>query len=286
MLPILLAATLLTAQAPAAAPPAQAAAAPAPARDESLPPSQQQAKDALEKSPRHGEYVDIKLPSGGTPLRTWIAYPERKDKAGVVILIHDIGGLSDWMRGVADQLAREGFIAVVPDLVSGMGPGGGGTESVASRDDVSKLVRGLTPDEATARLHAVRDYARKIPAANCKTATLGFCWGGVRSFAYAAAQPELDAAVVFYGTSPEAADLAKIKAPVLGHYGGDDARVNVTIAPAEAEMKKLGKTYEPHIYEGAGHGFVRSQEEREGANLKATQAAWPRTLEFLRQHLK
>ena len=289
---VVLATMLLTAPAqapaaaPAASPTAQPAAAPAPARDPNLPPSQQQAKDALEKSPRHGEYVDVKLPSGGTPIRTWIAYPERKDKAGVVILIHDIGGLSDWMRGIADQLAREGFIAVVPDLVSGMGPGGGGTESVAGRDDVAKLVRALTPDEATARLNAVRDHARKIPAANGKTATLGFCWGGVRSFAYAAAQPELDAAVVFYGTSPEAADLAKIKAPVLGHYGGDDARVNVTIAPAEAEMKKLGKTYEPHIYEGAGHGFLRSQEEREGANLKATQAAWPRTLVFLRQHLK
>ena len=288
MLTALLITALLTTPAQAAAP--QAAPAPkpaaAPARDPNLPPSEQQAKAALEKSPRHGEYVDIKLPSGGTPIRAYVVYPERKDKAGVVIVIHEIYGLSDWMRGVADQLARDGFIAIAPDLISGLGPNGGGTDSVPSRDDVVKLVRGITPEDATARLNAVRDYALKIPAANGKFATLGFCWGGGQSFAYAAAQPDLDAAVVFYGTSPEAAALARIKTPVLGHYGGDDARVNATIPPAEAEMKKLGKSYEPHIYEGAGHGFLRAQEDREGANLKATQQAWPRTLAFLRQHLK
>jgi len=263
--------------------PAQAPAAP---RDENLPPSEEQAKAALEQSPRHGEYVDVKLPSGGTPIRTWIVYPERKDKAGVVILIHEIYGLSDWIRGVADQLAREGFITVAPDLISGLAPGGGGTDAAASRDDVVKLVRGLTPEDATARLNAVHDWATKLPASNGKSATIGFCWGGGRSFAYAAAQPELDAAVVFYGVSPETADLAKTQAPVLGHYGGDDARVNATIPPAEAEMKKLGKTYEPHVYEGAGHGFLRAQDGRERANLKATQQAWPRTLAFLRERLK
>ncbi|HWM89332.1 MAG TPA: dienelactone hydrolase family protein, partial [Thermoanaerobaculia bacterium] len=198
----------------------------------------------------------------------------------------DIGGLSDWIRGVGDQLARDGFIAVVPDLVSGKAPNGGGTEAMSSRDEVSKLVRGLTPAEATARLNAVHDYAAKIPASNGKTAVLGFCWGGAQSFSYAAAQPELDASVVFYGPSPEAAEIAKIKAPVLGHYGSDDARVNVTVPPAAAEMKRLGKTFEPHTYEGAGHGFTRSQEGRDGANFKAIQQAWPRTLTFLRKHLK
>lgn len=260
-------------------------AAPAAARDESLPPSEQQAKAALEKSPRHGEWVDIKLPSGGTPIRTWIVYPERKEKAGVVIVIHEIYGVSDWIRGVTDQLARDGFIAVAPDLISGLGPNGGGTDSVASRDDVVKLVRGLTPEAAIAGLNAVRDWAVKLPAANGKSATLGFCWGGARSFSFAAAQPALNAAVVFYGSSPDAAELARIKAPVLGLYGSDDARVNATIPPAEAEMKKHGKSYEPNIYEGAGHGFLRAQEEREGANLRATQKAWPRVLEFLRKHL-
>jgi len=266
-------------------PETQPAAALAP-RDENLPPSEQQAKAALDKSPRHGEYVDIKLPSGGHPVRTWIVYPERKDKAGVVILIHEIFGLSDWLRGTADQLARDGFIAVAPDLISGLGPNGGGTESAASRDDVVALVRAITPDDATAKLNAVRDYAIHLPAANGKSATVGFCWGGGRSFAYATTQPNLNAAVVYYGTPPEIPDLVKIKAPVLGFYGGDDARVTTTVAPAETEMKKLGKSYEPHVFDGAGHGFLRAQEDRQGANLKATQSAWPRMVTFLREQLK
>jgi carboxymethylenebutenolidase len=263
----------------------QTAAAPAPGRDPSIPPPEDSAKAALESSPRHGEFIDVKQPLGGTPIRTWISYPERKDKAGVVIVIQEVFGLTDWLRAVADQLAKEGFIAVAPDMISGMGPGGGGTDSVASRDDAVKLVRGISPEEATKRLNAVRDWAMKLPAANGKTATAGFCWGGTRSFAYAAAQAGLDAAVVYYGTSPESPELATIKAPVVGFYGGDDARVDATVPPAEAEMKRLGKTYEPHIYDGAGHGFLRDQAGRDGANLKASKEAWPRTVGFLRERL-
>jgi carboxymethylenebutenolidase len=254
--------------------------------DASLPPSADDAKAALEKSPRHGEYIDVKLPGATVPIKTWISYPERKDKAGVVIVIMEVYGLTDWIRGVADQLAKEGFIAVAPDMISGLGPGGGGTESVASRDDVVGLVRGISPEDAMKRLNAVRDWAIKLPAANGKSATVGFCWGGARSFAFAGAQPDLNGAVVYYGSSPDAPVLATIKAPVQGHYGGDDARVNATIAPAEAEMKKLGKIYEPHIYEGAGHGFLRDQNARDGANMKATREAWPLTVKFLNERLR
>ncbi len=159
-----------------------------PVRNDSLPPAEDSAKAALEKSPRHGEYVDVKQTSGGVPIRTWISYPERKDRAGVVIVIQEVFGLTDWLRGVADQLAKEGFIAVAPDLVSGLGPNGGGTDSVGSRDDVVKLVHGITPEDANTRLNAVRDWAVKLPAGNGKVATIGFCWGGARSFAYAAAR--------------------------------------------------------------------------------------------------
>lgn len=255
------------------------------AQDQALPAGEDQAKAALEKSPRHGEFVDIKLPGSETAIRTWVVYPERKDRAPVVIVIHEIYGLTDWIRGVADQLAKEGFIAVAPDLISGMGPGGGGTDSAKSRDDVVRLIRGLKQEETIARLNAVRTYAIKLPSATAKTATLGFCWGGSNSFAYAAAQPDLNAAIVFYGTSPDSAALNKIKAPVLGNYGGDDARVNTTIEPASVEMKRLGKVYEYEIYDGAGHGFLRQQTGREGANMKATQKAWARTLGFLRKYL-
>ena len=266
------------------------AADPAPVRAEVPieipPPPDSLAKAALETSPRHGEFVDIELPGSKTKIRTFVVYPERKDKAGVVIVIQEIFGLTDWLRGVADRLAGDGFIAVAPDLISGMGPGGGGTDSVASRDEVVKLTRALTPEETANRLNAVRAYAAKIPAANGKLATLGFCWGGARSFEYAASATPPNAAVVFYGTSPDSATLPKVKAPVLGLYGGDDARVNATIEPAKAELAKLKRSYEPHIFPGAGHGFLRAQGGREGANLAASQQSWPLTVKFLRKHLE
>jgi len=248
-------------------------------------PGEDGAKAALERSPRHGEWAAVPGP-GGQALRTWVVHPERKDKAPVVVVIHEIFGLSDWIRAIADRLAADGFIAVAPDLVSGKGEGGGGTESAKSRDDVVKLIRSLTPEEADERVDAVRAWALRLPSANGKSATLGFCWGGARSFACATRQPDLGAAVVYYGTSPsDPAALARVKAPVLGLYGGDDARVDATIAPAEAEMKRLGRTYEVVVYEGAGHGFLRAQDGRDGANLRAAEAAWPRTLAFLRRQL-
>ncbi len=262
--------------------PTSAAAEP---RDEALPPSEAQARAALEKSPRHGELVDVPMASGA-PVKTWIVYPELKDKAGVVIVIHEIFGLSDWIRGVADQLAREGFIAVAPDLLSGHGPGGGGTDAAGGRDDVVKLIRELKPEEVRSRLDAVRAWAIHLPAANGKSGTVGFCWGGTNSFLYATEQPALDAAVVYYGTSPETNLLAAIHAPVLGLYGGDDARVVATIAPAQEEMKKLGKSFDPHVFDGAGHGFLRAQGDRNGANRKATGEAWPLTVTFLKERLR
>jgi carboxymethylenebutenolidase len=274
-------ATPATVSAPAPPPPI-----PLPPRDPALPPAEEQAKESLSASPRHGEWADVRVPGLATPIRTFVVYPERKDKAGVVLVIHEVYGLTDWIRGVADQLAREGFIAVAPDLVSGLGPNGGGTDSVPTRDDVVKLVRALTPEEATRRLDAVRQWALTLPAANGKSGTIGFCWGGARSFAYATTQPGLDAAVVYYGTSPEAADLLRIKAPVQGHYGGDDARVNATVPPAQAEMTRLGKAYDAYTYEGAGHGFLRAQTGRGGANYKATQQAWPRTIALLKGRLR
>ena len=267
--------------------PGQAAATAAPGRtgSDALPAGEEQAKAALDKSPRHGEWADVPVPGGGT-IRSWVVYPERKDKAPVVIVIQEIFGLTDWIRAVADQLARDGFIAIAPDLLTGKGPQGGNTDAFASRDDVVAAVRGLTPDEVTSRLNAVRAYAVKLPAASGRSATVGFCWGGSTSFRYASVQPALDAAVVYYGGSPDASALASIGAPVLGLYGADDARVNATIEPAAAEMKKLGKTYETEIYPGAGHGFLRAQSGRDGANMKATEQAWPRMLAFLRQHTR
>ena len=260
------------------------AAAGSPPADK-LPAAEETAKERLNTTPRHGEFVDVPY-ADGVPIRTWVVYPERKGKAGVVIVIHEIFGLSDWIRSVTDQLAAEGFIAVAPDLISGLGPGGGGTDSVATRDDVVKLVRGLTPQETAARVGAVRAWAIALPAANKKFATIGYCWGGSRSFEAAASDPAPSAAVVFYGSSPDSATLAVVKAPVQGHYGGDDARVNATIEPARAQLKRLGKPFETFVYDGAGHGFLRQQSGREGKNLEATRGAWPRVTKFLKRHLE
>lgn len=249
-----------------------------------LPASDSLSLERLNASPRHGEFVDV--PYGAAKIRTWVVYPERKDKAGVVLVIQEIFGLTNWLRGVADQLAADGFIGVAPDLLSGLGPGGGGTDSVATRDEAVRLTRSLSPEEARARLDAVRAWAAKLPASSGKAATMGFCWGGSRSFEYAAADPPPQAAVVFYGSSPDSATLTRIKAPVLGLYGGDDARVNATIEPAKAALSKMKASYEPLIFDGAGHGFLRQQEGREGANRAASEKGWPRAIAFLRTHLK
>jgi carboxymethylenebutenolidase len=253
-----------------------------PARNDLLPPGEENARAVLDHSPRHGEWIDVSY--DGRAIRSWIVYPERKDKAPVVIIIHEIFGLSDWIRSIADQFAKEGFIAIAPDLISGFGPNGGGSESVSSRDSVVLLIRNLSPEETYKRLNAVRSYLLKIPSANGKYATVGFCWGGGRSFGYACVQSDVSAAIVYYGTAPDAKELATLNAPVLGLYGGDDARVGATIEPASVEIKKLGKIYEHESYEGAGHGFLRAQSDRNGANLRATEKAWPRMLEFLRKY--
>ena len=251
-----------------------------------LPPTESTAPERLNNSPRHGEWVDIALSGSDTPVSTWVVYPERAGPAPIVLVIHEIFGLTDWVRGVADQFAAEGFIAVAPDLLSGMGPDGGGTASLGERDNVVATIRTLEPNERALRLDAVRAYALEIPSGSGRVGSVGFCWGGTSSFAYAASQPGLDAAVVFYGTSPEEPDdFGRITAPVLGLYGEDDERVNSTIPRAEAAMAD-GQSFEPHIYPGAGHGFLRAQDDREGANLRAAEQAWPETLSFFREHLE
>ena len=237
----------------------------------------------LNASPRHGEWVRLAAGDGDS-LNAWVVYPERRDRAPVVVVIHEIFGLTDWIRGVADQLAAEGYIAIAPDLLSGHGPNGGGSESVDQQGAV-RLIREVTPAEAQRRLMAAGRYAAALPAARDRIASVGFCWGGSTSFALATAWPELRGAVVYYGTSPARAALASVGARVLGLYAGDDERVNATVPDARTEMWALGKPYEVNTYEGAGHGFLRQQDGRDGANLRAARAAWPRTIAFLRDVL-
>jgi carboxymethylenebutenolidase len=249
-----------------------------------LPPMEAAAAEQLTRSPRHGEWVSVEAGAGGK-VNLWVVYPERKDRAPVVLVVHEIFGLTDWARSVTDNLAAEGFIAVAPDFLSGKGPGGAGSASLAV-DQARTLNSALDPGEVYRRLDAAVKYATALPAARAEFGVLGFCWGGGISFGYATRQPALKASVVFYGTSPAKEALAGIQAPVLGLYGGNDARVNATVAPAAEELKRLGKSYETETYEGAGHAFLRQLDGQGGANLKAAQAAWPRTLAFLRKHLE
>ena len=245
--------------------------------------AQEWAKARLEQSPRHLECVKVK--HGNREVQCFIAFPEVKEKATAVVVIHEIFGLTDWVRGVADQLAEAGYIAIAPDLLSGAGPGGGGTSELGTGDAVRKAISSLPPDQITADLNAVVGYVSQLPACNGKVAVGGFCWGGSQSFRFATNNREIKAAFVFYGSGPEnEQDIGRIKCPVYGFYGGNDARVNATIPKSSELMKKAGQTYEPVTYEGAGHGFMRAGEAPDAneANKKARLEGWKRWKELLR----
>jgi carboxymethylenebutenolidase len=244
--------------------------------------AQDWAKDRLEKSPRHQEWV--KLKHGDRTVEAFIVFPEVKEKATSVVVIHEIFGLSDWVRGVADQLAEHGYIAIAPDMLSGMGPKGGGTSDFASGDEARKVFGSLPPDQVTADLNAAVKYVAALPAANGKVTVAGFCWGGGQSFRLATNNKDLKAAMVFYGTGPDKQqDIERINCPVYGFYGGDDARVTATVPRSTELMKAAGKKYEPVTYEGAGHGFMRAGEapDAKEVNKKAREQAWQRWLKLL-----
>lgn len=247
-------------------------------------PAQDWAKARLNKSPRHLE--DVKVKQGNREVNCFVAYPEVKDKATAVIVIHEIFGLTDWVRGVADQLAEAGYVAIAPDLLSGAGPNGGGTAELAANDGVRKAISSLPAAQVTADLNAVADYVKALPACNGKLVVAGFCWGGGEAFRYATNNKELKAAFVFYGMTPsKQEDLAKIQCPVYGFYAGNDARISATIPQTTQLMKAAGKQYEPVTYEGAGHGFMRAGEAPDGSapNEKARTQAWARWREILKK---
>ena len=261
--------------------------------------AQDWARQKLEKSSRHGEWVAIK--HDGRSVDTFVVYPESKAKTPVVLVIHEIFGMSDWVEDLADQVAEAGYIAVAPDLLSGAGPNGGGTKSLPS-NAVGPAIGKLPPDQITADLNAAADYGLRLPASNGKLFVAGFCYGGSQTFRFATNRPDLKAAFVFYGTAPssgqqgqfvpDAAALARIKAPVFGFYAGNDARVDASIAATQEAMKAAGKTYEPVTYEGAGHGFMREGEDpastnpMHAANVKARDEAWTRMKELLAKYSK
>lgn len=238
----------------------------------------------LDKSPRHMEYVKVR--NGNRDINSFIVFPEVKEKAGAVIVIHEIFGLTDWVRLVADRLAEAGYIAIAPDLLSGAGPNGGGTAELGSSDNARKAISELNSNQITSDLTVVGRYVRTLPAANGALSVCGFCWGGGQAFRLATNNKDIQASFVFYGSGPDnAADIARIQCPVYGFYGGNDARVNATIPRSRELMEAARKVYEPVIYDGAGHGFMRAGEAPDAneANKDGRAEAWKRWKELLAQ---
>ena len=238
----------------------------------------QDAKQRLEKSPRHHEWVDVK--NGNRKVACFLVFPEVKDKATAVVVIHENKGLTDWVRGVADQLAEAGYIAIAPDCLSGTGPKGGNTDSFASAGEATKAIGKISqmPDQITGDLNAAADYVLSLKSCNGKLAVAGFCWGGGQTMRFATNRKGLKAACVFYGmTKLDKEAVERIQCPVYGFYGSNDARINESIPDTTALMKAAGKKYEPVIYEGAGHGFMRAGEEMaSGPNREGRNASWER----------
>jgi carboxymethylenebutenolidase len=248
-----------------------------------LPASGAQANARLASSPRRAEWTTVRV--GQDSVRAWVVYPDRRENAPVVVAIHDNQGMSNWIRAVADQLAADGFIAIAPDLLT--------MQDVPRRPDGESELEGVRAsigrvDQATRDrfIQAVGEWGTRQPGASARYGIVGFCWGGSTVFAHAVAAPaSLGAVVVYYGSSPAPEGLSAVRAPILGLYGSDDARVNQTVPPAETALKAAGRTFEAHMFEGAGHGFTRSQDGRDGANLAAVRQAWPMTVDWFRTHL-
>jgi carboxymethylenebutenolidase len=260
------------------------ASASASAQTVGLPAGNAEAQARLAASPRHGEWAMFAVPGYPDSVRAWVVYPERRDRAPVVVVIHEIFGLSPWIRAVTDQLAADGFIAVAPDLLTSKNIPGSPLEP--NPDSARAVIQSLGYDYVHRGIRAAAEYGMRLPAALPRYGVVGFCWGGSRSFQHAVFAPDVGAAVVYYGGSPPNDSLSKVRAPVLGLYGENDARVNATIPPADTAMKRMSKVYEPHIFPGAGHGFLRAQDAPGGANLAATREAWPLTIQWFRRYLK
>lgn len=252
------------------------------ADDFSLPADAEHVAARLASSPRHGEWVMIRTPQGDS-VKSWVVYPQRSDPAPVVIVVHEIFGLSSWVRGVADQLAADGFIAIAPDLLT-MSSAPRTADTVATQDAMA-AIRTVNADQIQRELDAVASYGMSLPSARRRYGIVGFCWGGGISFSHAAHAPSLGASVVYYGVSPSANQLRTIRAPVLGLYGGSDARVAATIPLADSILLPARRTYVHTLYDGAGHGFLRQQTGMNGANMIATRKAWPATIAWFRKYL-
>jgi len=277
--------------------------------DMTIPPSNNNAPARLKASPRHGEWVKVAWePGSKDSLMAWIVYPTTSNaKTPVVVVVHEIFGLSTWVRGVADQVAADGFIAIAPDLVSRVR--GGPTTEELPGDSARKLIGGVNGAERNRGIAAVAKYAMSQPSAAQKYAVIGFCWGGQTVWLHGinGGTTGYSGGVAFYGSAPfngpvpNADSLKKITKPIMLLSGAKDARIGAGMPALDSAMKALEKDYYGMNYPGAVHGFVRAQNDprpgvdstgkslrdpaEEQANLSATKDAWPKTIAFLKRTL-
>lgn len=246
--------------------------------------AQDYAVNQLENSPRHHEWVEVKY--GDRVVHCFVAYPENSEKALTVIVIHENRGLNDWARSFTDQIAEAGYIAIAPDLLSGASDKYEKTKDYPTSDEARSAIYQLDPEQVKNDLNAVQDYAENLKAANGKTVSIGFCWGGSQSFRFATYNNDLEAAFVFYGSAPESqSEIDNIEIPVYGFYGGNDNRINSGIPETEKMMEKAGNTFEYEIYEGAGHAYMRRGDDPngDGPNVEARNQSWERIKKLLKE---
>jgi carboxymethylenebutenolidase len=247
--------------------------------------SQDWARTMVDKSPRKREWVSVK--HDGRSVESAVVHPQSQGKAPAMVVIHEIFGLTDWVENVTDEFAAAGFIAIAPDLLSGMAPNGGRTKDFPPAEGggfgpVGQVIQKLPPDQVTADLNAVVDYCRSLKSCNGKVCVVGFSWGGSQAFRFAANRKDLAGAFVFYGGGPGPEIMPSIQAPVYGFYAGNDARINAGLPQTQEQMKAAGKFYESVIYDGSAHGFMRSGEQPGAteADKKAREAAWAKLKEL------
>jgi carboxymethylenebutenolidase len=246
--------------------------------------AQDWARQAVDKSPRRREWVTVK--HDGRSVESFVAYPQGQEKAPAMVVIHEIFGMTDWVESVADEFAAAGYLAIAPDLLSGMAPNGGRTKDLPA-NGVGQAIGKLPPDQITADLNAVADYCRKLPPSNGKVCVVGFSWGGGQAFRFATNRKDLSLACVFYGNGPAPEAIPNIQAPVYGFYAGTDTRIDGTVPATQEQMKAARKFFEPVTYDGAEHGFMRAgaQPDATEPNKKARAAAWVK-LKALRDKAK
>lgn len=244
--------------------------------------AQEWAQKILNQSPRRRESVTVK--HDGRSIESFVVHPQAQAKAPAMVVIHEIFGFTDWVENVTDEFAGAGYIAIAPDLLSGMAPNGGGTKDFPANKGggfggpAVQAVLKLPPDQITADLNAVVDYCKNLSACNGKVCVVGFSWGGGEAFRFATNRSDLAGAFVFYGTGPAPEAIPRIQAPVYGFYAATDTRIGGTLPQTEEQMKAAGKFFRPVTYEGAAHGFMRSGEQPDAkeADRKARDAAWVR----------